>query len=381
MDTVIVGAGLGGLCLAQGLRRRGIGVTVLEADPALEARKQGYRLNINVSGASALTACLPDPLVRLYRATSHRQLEPTVTVCTPDFQPVSQRLATVGDGPVPPSAVDRATLRRILAAGLSDAIRYGMRVTDVGAEGYAVCADGSKWTADLVVAADGVWSAARRSLLPGNEPVDLGVTAIYGRTLLTPQVRGFLPESVFTGRLTSLVDTDGLALALGAWDPWQDPREASAQDPPHPDLSMVRPYLMWVVIGTPARLGLTATDPASLHKRACSLISDWDAGAQRAVLAAQVPGTFLVEIRYSRSVPDWPSNRVTFLGDAVHTMTPAGGEGANTAMRDAAALAANLGLVQEGRIGLQQAVEDYEAELRTAGNDAINRSQHYAATE
>ena len=48
-------------------------------------------------------------------------------------------------------------------------------------------------------------------------------------------------------------------------------------------------------------------------------------------------------------------------------------------MRDAAALAANLGLVQQGGIELQQAIKDYEAELRTAGNDAIIRSQHYGA--
>jgi salicylate hydroxylase len=351
-------------------------VTVLEADPALEARKQGYRLNINVSGASALAACLPDPLLRLYQATSHRQLEPTVTIYSPDFRPVFQRIADTGDGPVPPSAVDRATLRRILAAGLSDVIHYGMPVTKVSADGYAACADGSTWTADLIVAADGVRSVARRTLLPGSEPADLGIAAIYGRTLLTPPVRGLLPESVFTGRLTSLVDGSGLVLALGAWDPWQDPGTASAQDP---DLSRAHPYLMWVVLGSPGLLGLTATDPAGLHTRACSLISDWDGGARRAVRAAQVPDTFLVQIRCSPGVPEWPSGRVTFLGDAVHTMTPAGGEGANTALRDAAALAANLGLVQEGRVGLQQAIEAYEAELRTAGNDAISRSQNFAA--
>lgn len=70
---------------------------------------------------------------------------------------------------------------------------------------------------------------------------------------------------------------------------------------------------------------------------------------------------------------------MTFLGDAVHTMTPAGGEGANTAMRDAVALSANLGLVQQGRIGLHRAIEDYETELRAVGNDAIIRSRNYPA--
>lgn len=379
MDVVIVGAGLGGLCLAQGLRRRGIGVTVLEADPALEARRQGYRLNINVTGARALAACLPEPLLRLYQATSHRQVEPTVTMYTPHFEQVFQRIADTGDDPLPPSAVDRATLRRILASGLTDVIRYGMPVTSVRRDGYVVCADGSEWTADLIVAADGVRSAARRSLLPGTEPADLGTSAIYGRTPLTPQVRELLPDPVCAGRLTGLVDGTGLMLALGAWEPRQDLRAASAQGPTLPDLSLARPYLMWVVLGPEGPLGVTAADPASLHERACALISDWDEGARRAVLAACVPDTFLIRIRCSPQVPEWPSGRVTFLGDAVHTMTPAGGEGANTAMHDAATLAANLGRAQQGRISLHQAIADYETELRAIGNDAISRSLNYGA--
>jgi salicylate hydroxylase len=371
MKVLIVGAGLGGLCLAQGLRRQKIAVTVMESDVGPEARKQGYRLNINVTGANALAVCLPSPLLHLYRATSHRQLDPAVTVYTPSFEQISQRLADVGDCPVPPSAVDRATLREILAVGLTDAIEYGKPVTAVGSvadSGYAVCADGSTSEGDLVVAADGVRSVVRRALLPGADPTDIGIAAIYGRTPLTPEVRAFLPKPVLTGRLTGLVDGAGLMLALGAWDP----RNA--------DLVGARPYLMWVVIGSPDLLGVAGDDPAALHRRACLLIADWDAGVRQAVQAAQVPDTFLVGIRCSPSIPQWTSGRITFLGDAIHTMTPAGGEGANTAMRDAAALVGKLGLVKAGRLSFQQAIAEDEAQLRTVGNDAIFRSQHYGTS-
>ncbi len=346
-------------------------MTVLESDAGPATRKQGYRLNINVTGAGALAACLPDPLLQLYRATSHRQLDPTVTMYTPSFEQISQRLADVGDGPVAPSAVDRATLRGILTVGLADTIQYGRPVIDVRSAadgGYVVCADGSTSEADLVVAADGVRSVARRALLPGAEPMDMGIAAIYGRTPLTPEIRAILPELVFTGRLTGLVDGAGLMLALGAWDPWDA------------DLSEARPYLMWVVIGSPDLLRVAGEDPAALHSRACSLITGWDAGARQAVQAAQVPDTFLVRIRCSPGIPEWTSGRITFLGDAIHTMTPAGGEGANTAMRDAADLAGKLGLVEAGSLGFQQAIEEYEAQLRIAGNDAIFRSQHYGTS-
>jgi salicylate hydroxylase len=371
MKVLIVGAGLGGLCLAQGLRQRDIALTVLESDAGPSVRKQGYRLNINVTGASALAECLPGPLLRRYRATSHRQLEPTVTMYTPSFKQISQRHADTGDWPVPPSAVDRAALREILATNLADVIQYGNPVTEVRSaadRGYAVGTDGSTIEADLVVAADGVQSISRRTLLPGAEPADMGTAAIYGRTPLTPELRAVLPESVFTGRLACLVDGGGLMLALGAWDPWDG------------GLAETEPYLMWVMIAPPDRLAATGQDPAALHERACSLIMDWDGGAQQAVQAAQVPDTFLVRIRCSPSIPEWTSDRVTFLGDAIHTMTPAGGEGANTAMRDAAALAGQLGLVKSGQLGFQEAIKEYEAEMRTVGNDAIYRSQHYGTS-
>jgi salicylate hydroxylase len=348
-----------------------LALTVLESDTGPAVRKQGYRLNINVTGVSALAECLPDPLLQLYRATSHRQLEPSVTMYTPSFKQISQRHADTGDGPVPPSAVDRATLREILATNLADVIQYGNPVTEVRSmadRGYAVGTDGNTIEADLVVAADGVQSNSRRTLLPGVEPADMGTAAIYGRTPLTPELRTVLPESVFTGRLTGLVDGGGLMLALGAWDPWDG------------GLVETDPYLMWVVIGSPDLLGVAGRDPAALHGRACSLIKDWDTGAQQAVRAAQVSDTFLVRIRCSPSIPEWTSDRVTFLGDAIHTMTPAGGEGANTAMRDAAALAGKLGLVKSGRLGFQQAIKDYETEMRTVGNDAIYRSQHYGTS-
>ena len=59
MRVSVVGAGLGGLCLAQGLRRAGIEVDVYERDPAITARFQGYRLMLNPAGLEALRGCLP----------------------------------------------------------------------------------------------------------------------------------------------------------------------------------------------------------------------------------------------------------------------------------------------------------------------------------
>ena len=58
--VAVAGAGLGGLCLAQGLRRAGLSVTVYERDAALGSRPQGYRLHLDARAGLA-------PVQRRYR--------------------------------------------------------------------------------------------------------------------------------------------------------------------------------------------------------------------------------------------------------------------------------------------------------------------------
>ncbi|MFE0153684.1 NAD(P)-binding protein [Nonomuraea sp. NPDC059007] len=70
LRVVIVGGGIGGLCLAQGLHAAGIDVAVYERDAAPDARVQGYRLNIEPVGSRALHDCLPAPLWHILVATA-----------------------------------------------------------------------------------------------------------------------------------------------------------------------------------------------------------------------------------------------------------------------------------------------------------------------
>ena len=56
------GAGPGGLCLAQGLRRAGAEVTVYERDDGCARRRQGYRLHVDARAGLALQECLPPEL-------------------------------------------------------------------------------------------------------------------------------------------------------------------------------------------------------------------------------------------------------------------------------------------------------------------------------
>src|SRR5215467_3134584 len=67
--VLIIGAGIGGLCLAQGLRRARIDVAVFDRAASAVPDRPGYRFSSSRDGDGALRKCLPPILYRLYRAT------------------------------------------------------------------------------------------------------------------------------------------------------------------------------------------------------------------------------------------------------------------------------------------------------------------------
>src|SRR5262245_25433445 len=67
--VVIVGGGIGGLALAQGLRREGVSAAVYERDISLTSRLQGYRVHISPGGSRALHECLPPHLFDAFDRT------------------------------------------------------------------------------------------------------------------------------------------------------------------------------------------------------------------------------------------------------------------------------------------------------------------------
>jgi 2-polyprenyl-6-methoxyphenol hydroxylase-like FAD-dependent oxidoreductase len=58
-QVLVVGGGIGGLCLAHGLTQAGIPVRVAERTRARTDWMQGYRIHIDPHGSRALHACLP----------------------------------------------------------------------------------------------------------------------------------------------------------------------------------------------------------------------------------------------------------------------------------------------------------------------------------
>lgn len=350
MRAVVVGAGLGGLAVAHGLLTAGAEVEVLEARGGIGDSGQGYRININATGDCALRACLSGEAIRRYERTLHRQSDPAVYLYSPGLQLRSRR-----EAPGAPGAIDRGTLRRVLAHGLGDRVRFGRTVTSIAQAGRP----------DLIVAADGAGSALRQELMPGTGPHPLGRTAIFGRSPITGASRRWTAPVISNSRFCGLADGPTV-LALGAYDP---PASAAAE-----------PYVMWVLMGPAGELPASGTTPAELARFAVDRTASWDDRATSVLRTTIGPDSFATPLRAVTGIPDVPVRPgvpVAFIGDAIHTMSPAGGEGANTALDDAARLIAQL------RAGgpITDAVARYHAGMRTAAGAALRRSASYPSPE
>jgi salicylate hydroxylase len=84
-----------------------------------------------------------------------------------------------------------------------------------------------------------------------------------------------------------------------------------------------------------------------------------------------------MRFKQSTLIDPWPASTVTVLGDAIHNMTPVGGLGANSALRDAAALAQQLLATRDGA-PLVPAIAAYERQMRRWGYAALRESSRNA---
>lgn len=67
--VLIIGAGLGGLTLAHGLKKAGIKVSIFERDTGNDFRAQGYRIRLWGEAILALQYCLTDETFALFKET------------------------------------------------------------------------------------------------------------------------------------------------------------------------------------------------------------------------------------------------------------------------------------------------------------------------
>lgn len=388
--VLIIGGGIGGLCLAQGLRRADIPVTVYERSATRTDWLQGYRIHINPNGSRAL----------------HRNLEPaawqafldTVSAGGGRFAFVTEQLDTlielgddiVNTDPDPANqhhGASRITLRQVLLSGLDDVVEFGKtferyELTGDGRAHQQVTAhftDGSTATGDLLVGADGSNSRVRAQLLPYAGRIDTGVVAVAGKYHLTEASRARLAPELTT-RVNNVVPANH-GFMFSAF--WQGDRQRATtgiggNDPGHrPGLLFdnTADYTFWAYGDAAFRLpSLDGLTGPQLQEIVLDRIASWSPDLRRLVAESSADTVNALAIRSATPVDPWPTGPVTLLGDAIHNMTPMAGIGANTALRDADLLARQLVEVRDGRLGLVPAVHEYERRMLDYGFAAVKQS-------
>ncbi len=390
LRVLIIGAGTGGLCLAHGLQRAGIDVAVFERDRTRMDGLQGYRVGIDPDGSRALHACLPPELFATFVATCAREPRYFNILTEQLTEVLSLELPHDPDHIKSGKSVSRMTLRQVLLTGVEEIVHFDKTFThyEQHEDGTvtAFFADGTSATGELLVGADGTSSPVRKQYLPHARLEDTGIIAIGGKALLTEEMAQVLPDRVFYG-ISMIVAPKGYSCILHVMEfPWNRDgvvkpgivRSDAELIARWPGLLFdnTSDYVNWGFWAVASRFPRDV-----MHQRGAELIAltrrmtpDWSP-AFRWLLEQTDPGScFSINIRTSAPLDPWLASNVTLIGDAIHTMTPGRGVGANTALRDAALLCQRLTAASQGRESLIDAVASYEAEMRDYGFEAVRKS-------
>jgi len=375
LKVLVIGAGTGGLCLAQGLRRDEVEVELFERDHTPADRQQGYRLSINANGRCALQACLPEELFGKLVANSAK---PSESVAFLDHHlnrllvidlPHRDRQDAESELPV-----GRIALRSILSEGLNGIIHYGKKCIGIGigSDGSAIARfeDGSSTTGDVLIGADGAGSFIRGQLLPHAQRVETGIVAVSRKLRLDGPARQTAPQSILHGP-TLILGPRGCFMFANAVD-YEDDADVGEQRYDR------EKYIMWGfsahddVLDLPANPALLSGQDAMVP--VVALMDHWHPALQWLVQTTGPSTVTAFTVKTSTPIRPWPTQNVTLLGDALHNMTPFRGIGANTALRDAAALHHALVAVARGQAELIEALTAYERNMIEYGFAAVQVS-------
>ncbi len=349
--VTILGAGLGGLILANVLHRHGIDATLYELEASPTVRPQGSILDIHEeSGQLALQkAGLFEAFRKLVipAGDEMRILDKTGTL----------RWQDSGNDTRP--EVDRGALREILLQSLpASCIHWDSKVTGVvkREEGRheVTLASGEMFTTELLIGADGAWSKVR-PMLSDAQPDYLGVSLVETHLLDVDTRHPEVAALVGCGSMFALSDEKGLVthrdgdgrltvyIALKTPEQWMTSREIDFRNSEAARQWLLKHFAGWNDL---LRTLIAAHDTELIPRAIYSLP---------------------VEHRWQR-VPG-----VTLLGDAAHLMSPFAGEGANLAMLDGMELAEAILAHQDD---VEAALASYEEALfpRSTAAAAVSKS-------
>ncbi|KFY24117.1 hypothetical protein V493_05441 [Pseudogymnoascus sp. VKM F-4281 (FW-2241)] len=363
LKVVIIGAGIGGLALAQILNSApGISVTCYERRDAAYDPVVGFRVMLSSTTLGTLKRKLESGTYAHLALGIGEQPEGGEKI--EFFKGNGDKLFTWDSNPTTDQfSVSRWHLREGLVQK-APFLRPGVAFEryEVLPEGGARAhfSDGSSDDCDLLVGADGPNSKVRKQLIPNATVKEVGMAVIYfkvpltqrtlrllaspGRSMVTPPCHSHLRSPKANSTHTFCPNNQYIMLA-----PWQNPLAPFATRYTRHTIDPDESYIM-----------LGAGSPyANFHNRRCfpNELTTAELQAELVVRTSQ-PGmhpnfrelikmacldtVYVNIVRKSEPVKAWTSPYVTLLGDSVFNMSNTLSRGANCAILDAVSLADSI---------------------------------------
>jgi len=345
--TTIVGAGIAGLTAALSLARRGITVHVIEQTSSLEEVGAGLQLSPNASRILADLGLL-DALSARWTEPDHILLTSGSTLAPLASVPAGAAARRRWGAPY--GVLHRASLQAVLL----DAVRAEPLCTltlneriETAEAALAIA------PADVLIAADGVWSRLRQAI-PGALPARYSGNIAWRFLVPYAAAPSFLnPRTVtaFLGPHAHLVAyplEEAKAFNIVAI-------HAQADAPPE---------------------GWSRTGDAAARARLLKAFAGWHSDIRRLLENARDP---LMWPLFGCPDGAWTDGRTVLIGDAAHAMTPFAAQGAAMAIEDAALLAGMLADTtdtEKALRGFEKTRRERVARVRSRG--AFNRFAYHA---
>ncbi|MEL1251051.1 FAD-dependent oxidoreductase [Aurantiacibacter gilvus] len=310
----VIGGGVAGLAVAIGLHQQGIDVEVVERDKDWKVYHVGIIVQANFIraleqlglGKAAVNAGYP------YRGA--RFMTPAGEVLA-ELPGESQVDGLPGDLGLTRPALHEVLTGKVKELGIP--VKLGVTFESFEDRGDAVdveFTDGSSGTYDLLIAADGNYSAVRKVLWPDAKPA-------------------FTGQGVWRYNVPRPADLEWSDLYIGV----QNGYKGKAGYCP------LTPEEMYIFVVT-EEPGNPRFDPATLADEMSKRLAGYGGMLGEAAKAVIDPALVVYRPLEACIMPDpWYQGRVVLIGDAAHSATPHLGQGAAMAVEDAVVLAEELG--------------------------------------